>query len=332
MNKTKAVGLLSGGLDSTLAAKLLIEQGIEVLAINFVSPFCKCTPKSAGCASVITAVRQLGNISLKQVSLGNEYLSMVQQPKYGYGRGMNPCIDCRIMKIKKAAEYMRESGASFIFTGEVLGQRPMSQRRQTLKIIDRESGIDGLIVRPLSAALFPPTIAEKTGLVDRQRFLSFVGRSRKPQIALASQKGISDFPCPAGGCLLTDANFAQRLREYLKFVKTPSIADMTLLKFGRHFFMESGNWIVVARDEEEGLRLEKLKKPDTMLLIPKHFSAPVVLLRGSGRKEAIDTMLRYSHKSIPENAMILQQWNSGEILLPKDDWDKKALLPALETA
>jgi hypothetical protein len=131
--------------------------------------------------------------------------------------------------------------------------------------------------------------------------------------------------------LLTDALFSKRLREYFEFAKTPSISDMAILKFGRHFFMGNGDWIIVARDEQEGLRLERAAPSDGMLLIPKNFSAPVVLLRGSDRKAAIDTMLGYSHKSIPENAMILQQWNSSEILLPKDSWDK-ALPPAPETA
>lgn len=163
---TKAVGLLSGGLDSTLAAKFMLEQGIEVCAINFTSPFCTCTPKKAGCAAVITAVRELGNIRLRRVSLGDEYLEMVKSPKHGYGSGINPCIDCRIMKVRKAGEYMKEIGASFLFTGEVLGQRPMSQHRQAIDIIDRKSDLKGRILRPLSAAHFEPTIPEQEGMVD----------------------------------------------------------------------------------------------------------------------------------------------------------------------
>jgi len=198
MTRIKAVGLLSGGLDSTLAAKVLIDQGIDVHAINFVSPFCTCTPKTAGCASVLTAVRQLGDIPLKRIVLGDEYLEMVKSPKHGRGKGMNPCIDCRTMKIRKAVEYMREIGGSFLFTGEVLGQRPMSQHRRAIDIIDKESGVAGLILRPLSARLFAETVSEKEGWVDRESLLAISGRSRKPQIALASQKGINDFRCPAG--------------------------------------------------------------------------------------------------------------------------------------
>jgi tRNA U34 2-thiouridine synthase MnmA/TrmU len=143
--KIKAVGLLSGGLDSTLAAKLMLEQGIELYAVNFTSPFCTCTPKKAGCPAVVTAVKKLGGISLKRVRLGNEYLEIVRNPKHGYGSGLNPCIDCRIMKIRKAADYMSAVGAAFLFTGEVIGQRPMSQHKEAINLIDRESGLQGYI-------------------------------------------------------------------------------------------------------------------------------------------------------------------------------------------
>ncbi|MBW2000225.1 MAG: hypothetical protein JRJ29_19985, partial [Deltaproteobacteria bacterium] len=209
----KAVGLLSGGLDSTLAARLMLDQGIQVYAINFTSPFCTCTPKGAGCASVITALRQLGGIPLRRVFLGDEYLEIVRSPKHGHGSGINPCIDCRILKLKKAAAYMKEIGASFIFTGEVLGQRPMSQYRAALHIIDRESGLEGYVLRPLSASHLEPTVPEQKGWVDRKRLLGIKGRSRKIQMTLAAEKGIKDYPCPGGGCLLTDRNFAHRMRD-----------------------------------------------------------------------------------------------------------------------
>jgi tRNA U34 2-thiouridine synthase MnmA/TrmU len=175
--RTKAVGLLSGGLDSTLAAKLVLGQGIEVYAVNFTS----------GCAAVVTAVKELGNIPLKQVALRDEYLEMVRKPKHGYGSGMNPCIDCRIMKIQKAGEYMREIDAAFLFTGEVLGQRPMSQHKHALELIDRESGMGGYTLRPLSAAQLEPTIPEVNGLVDRRKLLGISGRSRKKQISDTSR-------------------------------------------------------------------------------------------------------------------------------------------------
>jgi hypothetical protein len=309
----KAVGLLSGGLDSTLAAKILIDQGIEVHAVNFISPFCTCTPKSAGCASVVTAVKQLGDIPLKRIVLRDEYLEMVKSPKHGYGRGMNPCIDCRIMKIRKAAEYMREIGAQFLFTGEVLGQRPMSQHRHALELIDRESGVGDFILRPLSAMVLRPTACERSGLVDRTVLLSISGRSRKPQIALAKDKGINEYRCSAGGCLLTNEIFADRLREYFRWSKKPDIADMPLLKFRRHFFTDNGDWIIVARDEREGERLESIRRPDAVLLVPENFPAPVVLLIGSDKAFARKKMLEFTKHALPDDARVRVIDDKGEV-------------------
>ena len=315
MTRIKAVGLLSGGLDSTLAAKVLIDQGIDVHAINFVSPFCTCTPKTAGCASVLTAVRQLGDIPLKRIALGDEYLEMLKSPKHGRGKGMNPCIDCRIMKIRKAAEYMREIGGSFLFTGEVLGQRPMSQHRRAIDIIDKESGVAGLILRPLSARLFAETVSEKEGWVDRESLLAISGRSRKPQIALASQKGINDFRCPAGGCLLTDAHFARRLKNYLDNIEKPSCADIPLLKVGRHFRLENGETIVVARDDREGLRLLELRRHGSTILAPNNFSGPVVLFRGSDTFSAFRKMMEYTKRTLAEDALIQVIDDRGDAVL-----------------
>ena len=302
--KIKAVGLLSGGLDSTLAAKLMLDQGIEVCAINFTSPFCTCTPKGAGCPAVITAVKELGKIPLKQVALRDEYLEMVRNPRHGYGKGMNPCIDCRIMKIRRAGEYMQKIGASFLFTGEVLGQRPMSQHRGAIAIIDRESGLKGYILRPLSATHFKPTIPEEKRWVDRNRLLGISGRSRKNQISLAAEKGINDYPCPAGGCLLTDKNFSNRIRDYLDFVNRPSIDDIPLLKVGRHFRLESGDKIIVARDEHECKMLSNLYRERDHLLAPMDFPGPVVVLQGQALETAVEKMMRYTKKSVQKNVRI----------------------------
>jgi tRNA U34 2-thiouridine synthase MnmA/TrmU len=277
MNKFKAVGLLSGGLDSTLAAKILIDQGIEVYAINFVSPFCTCTPKSMGCSAVSRAVEQLGGIPLKKVALGDDYLQMVKSPHHGYGRGINPCIDCRIMKIRKAAEYMKEIGASYIFTGEVLGQRPMSQHRKAINIIDKESGVAGLILRPLSAAHFEPTQPELQGIIDRSKLLDFQGRSRKPQIELAKEKNIIDYPCPNGGCLLTDELFAVRLKYYFSQNENVSVNDMLLLKTGRHQFTPDGKMIIIARDEKECDTLKRIAPRKMFTFVPNNFSGPVIV-------------------------------------------------------
>lgn len=315
----KAVGLLSGGLDSTLAAKMLLEQGIEVHAINFTSPFCTCTAKGASCAAVITAVRQLGDIPLRRTRLGDEYLAMVRNPRYGYGRGMNPCIDCRIMKIRKAAEYMEAIDGSFLFTGEVLGQRPMSQHKQAMEIIDKGSGVEGLILRPLSAAQLKPTLPEREGWVDREKLLGFSGKTRRPQIALADRMGITDYPCPGGGCRLTDKNFAEKLREYFAHTNEPCLADMPLLRFGRHVRLDNGAKLVLARNESEGQTLKRLARADDHLYLPT-FSGPIALLRGERSDEVLPWILKFTKKlpageaeclRVHDNASIVEKAESG---------------------
>ncbi|NQU03602.1 MAG: 7-cyano-7-deazaguanine synthase, partial [Syntrophaceae bacterium] len=194
----KAIALLSGGLDSTLAVRLMIEQGIEVTAVHFTSVFCNCTPRKAGCKMQARKMSEEMDIPIRVIHKGADYMKMVEKPRHGYGSGMNPCIDCRIYMLRKVRELMPEMGASFIITGEVLGQRPMSQRRQTIRLIERESGLEGLIMRPLSALHFEPTLPEREGIVDRRKLLNMSGRTRKPQIALAADLGVKDYPCPAG--------------------------------------------------------------------------------------------------------------------------------------
>src|SRR6266702_111372 len=183
--KRKAIALLSGGLDSTLAVKMMLDLGIEVEALNFTSPFCTCTGKNSGCKSEAVRVAQEYNIPIKVVHKGLDYLEIVRNPVHGYGKGVNPCVDCRIYLLRKAKEYMLESGADFVFTGEVLGQRPMSQRRDTLRVIERESGLEGLLLRPLSAKHFHPPLELRYRRVDQEKLLAIQGRSRKAQMELA---------------------------------------------------------------------------------------------------------------------------------------------------
>ena len=196
MSERKAIALLSGGLDSTLAVKLVLDQGIQVEALNYVTPFCQCNRK--GRCEAARVADEFG-IPCKTIAVTDEFFELIRHPKHGYGSGMNPCLDCRILMFSRARQRMEETGADFVFTGEVLGERPMSQRRDAMRIIERESGLEGRLLRPLSAKLLPPTHPEQEGLVDREKLLSISGRSRKPQMALAKELGIYDYPCPAGG-------------------------------------------------------------------------------------------------------------------------------------
>ena len=191
-----AIGLLSGGLDSTLAVKLMLNQDIEVMVLNFITPFCTCTKK--GCKHEASRIANEFGIVIKVIAAGDDYIKVVRNPKHGYGKNMNPCIDCRTFMLKKAKEYMEEIGASFLFTGEVLGQHPMSQRREAMTLIEKEAGLEGLILRPLSAQFLEPTIPEKEGLIDREKLLGIRGRLRKPQMELTEELGIKDYQCPAG--------------------------------------------------------------------------------------------------------------------------------------
>ncbi len=289
----KALALLSGGLDSTLAARLLQEQGLDIVAVNFTSPFCLCG--KGGCGAVNVA-KQL-KIPLMVINVGEDYLKMLRNPKHGYGRNMNPCIDCRIFIFKKAKEYAEEIGAFFIFTGEVLNERPMSQHLNALEVIEREAGLEGKVLRPLSARLLPKTEAEEKGWVNREKLLDIRGRSRKRQMTLAGELGVKDYPCPAGGCLLTYKEFAAKLRDLFEHKKKVGVKDVNLLKIGRHFRLGK-NKIIVGRNKAENEQLQRMRgRSDNWFEVPD-CGSPTTLLQGPKTKEAVRKAaaltLRYS--------------------------------------
>jgi tRNA U34 2-thiouridine synthase MnmA/TrmU len=225
-------------------------------------------------------------VPLKVVNVGDEYLKMVRKPKHGYGRNMNPCIDCKIFMLKKAKKYAKEIGASFIFTGEVLNERPMSQHSKAMKIIEEEAGLKGKLLRPLSAKLLPETVIEKKGLVKREKLLDIRGRSRKPQIKLAGGFNIKDYPSPAGGCLLTCKEYADKLRDLLKHKKRCSMADVSLLKVGRHFRFGE-NKIIVGRNEAENNLLAAEKARNDYYFEVPDVGSPTTVLQGAKTKNAI---------------------------------------------
>ncbi len=280
--KIKAIGLLSGGLDSTLAVRLMLDEGIDVFALRFATPFSE-SEKGMRCA---LEVARKFRIHLKVINLDKDYLGIIRKPKYGHGAGMNPCIDCKIYMLKKAKEYAKEIGAKFIFTGEVLGQRPMSQRRRALEIIEKDSGLVNKLVRPLSAKYFKKTEAEEKGWIDREKLLSIKGRSRRPQIELAKQLGITDYPSPGGGCLLTYKEFANKVRDLFLHKRKVTMRDIMPLKIGRHLRYGKTK-IIVGSNESENKQLMLLKdKSDYVFEVPG-CGSPITVLQGSKTKDAI---------------------------------------------
>ena len=326
---TKAIGLLSGGLDSTLAVKLMMNQGIEVTALNFITPFCTCTRK--GCRHEASRIAKEFVIKIKVISVKEDYIEMVRNPKHGYGKNMNPCIDCRILMLKKAKEYMKEISASFLFTGEVLGQRPMSQRKNAMKIIEKEAGLEGLILRPLSARFLEPTIPEREGLVNRERMLNIRGRWRRPQMELAEEFGIEDYQCPAGGCRLTDPQFAKRVKEAFEHDED-GIQDMNLLKYGRHFRLPSGAKVIVGRNEEENSIISRFAEEKDLLMEVVGFGSPITLLKDScderDIKTAASVCVRYCNYKEKAEVRIgcRERWERTLFVEPTKEEFKKYLI------
>jgi len=271
--KVKAVGLISGGLDSILAAKVVKDLGVEVHGVYFAMPWGCCDK-----ATAIEAATQIG-ISFIVLQLDERYLEMVRKPKHGYGSVMNPCVDCRIHMFSRAGQYMRHIGADFVFTGEVVGQRPMSQMRHSLKKIEQGADLEGRLLRPLSAHLLEPTIPELEGVIDRNRLLGLSGRSRKEQIDLAGELNITAYNQPAGGCLLTDKNFAARMKDTLGHGYR-NFRETIALKWGRHFRLSPEFKVILGRDEEENEALIRHAHPDDHVMQISDNRGPTLVLKG----------------------------------------------------
>ncbi|MEA1996717.1 MAG: hypothetical protein U9N45_03730, partial [Gemmatimonadota bacterium] len=289
----KAVAMLSGGLDSILAVKLILDQGIDVVGVNYDTGFLlaehrrEMAGKGAGTKmgtdrnEAVRAGKVLG-IRVEVIDVAEEYMEVIRNPEHGYGKSVNPCIDCRIFMLKKIKEYMKNVGAKFIITGEVSGQRPMSQMRNTMRHIEKESGCDGILLRPLSAKLLAPTVPEINGWVDRDRLCSIGGRGRKRQMELAEKYEIRKYPQPAGGgCFLTDPNFAVRLKDLIKSCGKEAVKrnQMEMLKVGRHFRISDRAKAIVGRNEAENIFLEKRTKGMTKIYCITR-KGPLTVLEG----------------------------------------------------
>jgi hypothetical protein len=277
-----------------------MDQGYAVTGLYFTSPFSKSYGNEANTHAAVVS-KAIG-IELRVIDLGQAYIDLIRSPKHGYGKNVNPCIDCKIHMLDRTRSVMDEIGAPFVVTGEVLGQRPMSQRRDTLHVIERDSGLKGRILRPLSATLLPPTHAEQEGLVQRDRLLGISGRSRTVQLQLAERFGIQGFSTPAGGCLLTDKNFADKLRDLFRDQETISPSDIQLLTVGRHFRFDSGVKIVLGRDNRENKVLMTLALRSYHLFVPHGFPGPVALYSGAldpEIKQAVGRLIITYSKQIP---------------------------------
>jgi hypothetical protein len=327
MNGITAIALFSGGLDSILACRVIAARGIRVCALKFVTPFFD-HHLLADEERFRQRVKEKYGIEAELVDLSSGYLELLRSPAHGFGKNFNPCIDCKIMMLRRARELMEERKASFLITGEVLGQRPMSQRLDTLHLIAKEAGCADMLLRPLSAKRLTPTLPERQGWVDREQLHGFSGRGRTEQLALAKEFCIRDFPAPAGGCVLTDPNLSVRIQRFyaglFKREREQIEADeIRLLLTGRQFRLPGGQWLVLGRNERENDRIADLRQAGDWLLRTVDRPGPVALLRGTGigaaeRTWAAGLVARYSKKdadgSISTARVLLERDGEQEML------------------
>ena len=306
--------LFSGGLDSILVIKVLKEQKIKVEAVTFESCFFKVAESAKKIAKKL-------DIKLRIINLGKIYLNLVKNPKHGYGKSMNPCIDCHLFMIREAGKIMKKEGFNFVATGEVLGERPMSQNKNAMELIEKESGIEGYLLRPLSAKLLEKTVVEKNGLVEREKMFAIKGRSRKVQIALAKKWKINNYPTPAGGCLLTEIEFSKKLKELFLKVPLCDKNDIGLLRLGRNFWIDNSK-IVIGRNEDENNRIKKFQAKNDFLAELKDFRGPIALIRYYSNMgednikkiiEKVGSLIKkYSKDAKFKKDVVLNFWQLGE--------------------
>lgn len=306
----KAIALLSGGLDSILAVKLVQNQNIDVTGLTCTTPF----------FNAVKAQVAADQISLPLIieDITDEHLQMLKSPRYGYGKNMNPCIDCHTLMLKIAGGIMEKTGSEFLITGEVLGQRPMSQTKQSLYVVAKNSGYADFILRPLSAQLLEPVKTEREGKVDRSKLLAISGRGRKDQMRLADEFGITNYPPPAGGCLLTDPIFSVRLRDLMSHLEDRQIRDYELLKYGRHFRTEDFGKIIVGRNKSDNEALSKLSMDDDLVCDMVDFPGPYVLVPygdESAMAAAAALCVRYSDAPADTEASVVCQHKNKSVTL-----------------
>lgn len=289
----RCVALISGGLDSHLAARLIIDQGLQIEAVHFTTPFVN-EPDAAR-----SVARQL-SVPLTEIALGEEFLSLVRQPRFGYSRAANPCLDCRILMFRKADEVRQQCGADFVISGEVAGQQVTGQRRRDLEAIAHHSGLRDLLLRPLSAKTLPPTRPEREGWVDRERLQGFFGRGRRDLIQLARQFEITPIPVPSGGCPLSETPYARKVFDLIGHAPSADAWQFLLLKHGRHFRFDPTCKVVVGRNESDNYELVKLfaarDNRSATLLVPEGFVGPVALVAGQWTEDAIAFAVGLVHR------------------------------------
>jgi len=314
--RSHAIALFSGGLDSALAILLMLRQNIEVTALTFMTHFgCDLGDRSSCGSNPYPAAEKFG-FNVKLMHLGQKFVDIVVNPKYGRGKNMNVCIDCRILMLREARELMEMVNADFIITGEVMGQRPMSQTKDKMNLILKVTGLRGKLLRPLSAKLLPPTEPELSGLVDREQLEEISGRGRKRQLELAGEFGLEDYSSPASGCLLTDAAYSVRLRDLLAHTERVTFDDLNLLKAGRHFRLDKETKVIVGRNEQDNQLLLSYRRPHHVQLEALNVGSPITLLVGNAtdeniKKAAMITARYTSAKNRPQVELTLTG-NGGE--------------------